>query len=376
MKLRNFRGSKKIFPEFIGGKMRGQKPFHPFYFTLSMLFFRLPLILFISLFFISCNRYKAYKSQYQFQSESGFPDYSDMNYWAAHPFKWDPSDSIPGFLSKESRDTSVDVFFLHPTTLTRKTGRKDQNARIDDWFINARTDYSSILYQASVFNASCRVFAPRYRQAHIRNFFKKDTVAARKAFDIAYEDIKKAFEYYLAHENKGRPIIIAAHSQGSLLAEILLKDFFENKPLYSKLVVAYIVGWPVPKNYFSSLTMCNDSMQTGCLCSWRTVRKGFVPRYLRQKNIDSYVSNPITWVTTEEYASRDLHHGSVLLDFNKLYTHTTDAKIGNGLLNISRPKFKGSLLYRTRNYHVGDINIFYMDIRENIRQRIAAFWKK
>ena len=117
-------------------------------------------------------------------------------------------------------------------------------------------------------------------------------------------------------------------------------------------------------------------MQTGCLCSWRTVRKGFVPRYLRQKNIDSYVSNPITWVTTEEYASRDLHHGSVLLDFNKLYTHTTDAKIGNGLLNISRPKFKGSLLYRTRNYHVGDINIFYMDIRENIRQRIAAFWKK
>jgi hypothetical protein len=46
------------------------------------------------------------------------PDYSNLYYWAAHPGKWDYSDSIPSFLKNEVRDTSVDVFFLHPTTYT------------------------------------------------------------------------------------------------------------------------------------------------------------------------------------------------------------------------------------------------------------------
>src|SRR5215831_11841941 len=47
------------------------------------------------------------------------PNYSNLYYWAAHPAKWDFSDSTPSFLKGEARDSSVDVFFLHPTTYTR-----------------------------------------------------------------------------------------------------------------------------------------------------------------------------------------------------------------------------------------------------------------
>ncbi|MFI5133593.1 MAG: DUF3089 domain-containing protein [Chitinophagales bacterium] len=225
------------------------------------------IIICITLFFSCSDKYLAFKSHYTFKSANGKPDYSDLNYWAAHPWKHDPSDSIPKPLQNDSKDSSVDVFFLHPTTYTKKLKSKNLNADIDDSYINAKTDYSTILYQASVFNYRCRVFAPRYRQAHISTFFISDTAKATKAFDIAYEDLKTAFEYYLQHWNNGRPIIIAAHSQGSMLAERLLKDFFENKPLQKKLVVAYIAGWPVPKEYFASLKMCTDSLQTGCLCS-------------------------------------------------------------------------------------------------------------
>ena len=121
---------------------------------------------------------------------------------------------------------------------------------IDDDYINAKTDYSTILYQASVFNRECRVFAPRYRQASIKIFFEKDEDKRKHAFELAYADIVKAFEYYMEHWNNGRPIIIAGHSQGSLMAERLLKDYFEDKPVLEKLVVAYIVGWPVPKEIF------------------------------------------------------------------------------------------------------------------------------
>ena len=324
---------------------------------------------------VACSPYQPYKSRYSFKSETGKPNYANLDYWAAHPHKWDPSDSIPLPLSNTGRDTTVDIFFLHPTSLTYKTNRKEDNAFIDDWYINAKTDYTSILYQASVFNSSGRVFAPRYRQAHIRNFFSKDTIKSRENFRLAYADIKEAFTYYLANYNHGRPIIIASHSQGSFMAEQLLKDFFDDKPLQQQLVVAYIAGWPLPKDYFSNLKMCVDSLQTGCICSWRTVRKGFVPSYVKKHPVESYVTNPLTWDTSGAYMARQANKGSVLFKFNKVYKHTTDAQTGNGLLQVSKPKFPWGFMYFTRNYHAGDINLFYLNIRENVSQRIRSYQK-
>ena len=331
----------------------------------------------------SCSdKYQAFKSNYTFKSKDGKPDYTDLHYWAAHPWKWYPSDSVAKPLRHEPRDTSTDVFFLYPTSYTMKLKTKKQNADIDDDYINAKTDYSSILYQASVFNSQSRVFSPRYRQAHITNFFSKDQKKAAAAFAVAYEDVKVAFQYYLNNWNNGRPIIIAAHSQGSLMAEQLLKEFFDSPEgsvqpvLKNKLVVAYIIGWPVPKEYFTSLKMCTDSLQTGCICSWRTVRNGFIPFYLKNEKGNSYVTNPLTWTMSNEYASKQLNKGSVLTNFNKVYKQTTDAQISNGLLNVKKPKFPGSFLYFSKNYHVGDINLYYMNIRENVRQRIKMYWKQ
>jgi hypothetical protein len=343
---------------------------------------RYPLfLLFFITGFTSCSKFTSLRSHYQFKSPDGKPDYRQLDYWAAHPAKWDPSDSIPLPLAGEWRDSMVDVFFLHPTTYTGKRKDKNPNARIDDDRLNAKTDYTTILYQASVFNGQCRVFAPRYRQAHISNFFSKNKETAGAVFDLAYEDLRTAFEYYLSNWNNGLPIIIAGHSQGSLHAERLLKEFFDGPPgktpvLRNKLVAAYILGWAIPKNYFSSLTVCADSLQTGCICGWRTLRKGFIPRYLRTENGNSYVTNPLNFTTGITYAPRELNKGSVLTNFNKIYTHTTDAQIGNGFLFVRKPKFPGSFFYFSRNYHVGDINLFYINTREDIRRRIGLFWKQ
>lgn len=335
------------------------------------------VVVIASILLVSCaDKYKAFQSHYSFKSKDGKPDYSDLDYWAAHPWKRDPSDSIPKPLRNEWRDSSVDVFFLHPTTYTSLKKKKGQNAFIDDAYLNAKTDYSTILYQASVFNQQCRVFAPRYRQAHIQTFFMTDKEKAAEAFALAYEDLKTSFEYYMQHWNNGRPIIIASHSQGSLLAERLLKEFFEAKPLQRKLVAAYVIGWPVPKDYFQELKMCADSLETGCICSWRTFRNDYVPIWLQKENGNSYVTNPLSWTTDNSFVSRKNNKGSVLKDFNKIYPHTTDARIGNGLLYTRKPKFPWSFMFLTKNYHVGDINLYYVNLRENISRRIAMYWKK
>jgi hypothetical protein len=323
----------------------------------------------------SCTpRYTKYVSAYSNKNNTLEPDYSNLDSWAAHPDKADPSDSVPAFLVKGMvKDSSVDVFFLHPTTLTSKNDTS-WNADLQDAALNAKTDYSTILYQASAFN-ECRVFAPRYRQAHIRAYYTADTARAKQAFNLAYDDIRQAFQYYLDHFNHGRPIIIASHSQGTTHAQRLLKEFFENSPLKNKLVVAYIPGMYIPKDYFTELSMCSDSTQTGCIVGWRTYKKGYEPAFVKKENNSGLVTNPLTWTTNEGYAPSRLNKGGVINNFNKLWPRITDARIHDDILWINRPHITGSFLLRMKNFHIGDINLFYMNIRTNVRRRVSAFWK-
>ncbi len=324
-----------------------------------------------ALVFAACTpTYNAYISNYRFANASPVPDYHDLNYWAAHPHKKDPSDSIPTEIQTKNIDSVADVFFIHPTTYTGT--KQNWNADINDAELNAKTDYSSILYQASVFNEHCRVFAPRYRQIHLKAFYTKEAEAL-KAFDMAYADVKNAFEFYLKHHHNNRPVIIAGHSQGALLCNRLMKEFFDGKPLQQKLVAAYIIGWPVAEQYFTNIPACTNQSQTGCFVSWRTYRKGHIPAYIQKENNLAVVTNPLSWTITNEYVSSEKNKGSVLRDFNKIIFNTTDAQVGKGVLWVNRPKFPGSIFFRTRNYHIADVNLYYMNIRENVAQRIASF---
>jgi hypothetical protein len=333
---------------------------------------RIVFLLLILIFVVpACtSKYSNYAALYPRPGNFDIPDYSRLDSWAAHPWKKDPSDSLPSPLRYEEKDSVADVFFIYPTTYTGT--KKGWNAEIDDPDLNAKTDYTTILYQASAFNQHARVFSPRYRQAHLSAFFV-DNEASRAAFDTAYADVRNAFQYYLDHYHVDQPLIIAGHSQGAKMAERLLLEFFDGKPLQVKLVAAYIIGWPIPKNYFRSLPVCNDSLQTGCFCGWRTLKKGYVPSYMAKEKVVSYVTNPLSWTTNPETVPASKNLGSVLRDFNTVIPGTTGAEIHEGVLWVGKPKFPGSVFFRTRNYHIADINLFYMNLRRNIETRLRNF---
>jgi Protein of unknown function (DUF3089) len=324
------------------------------------------------------------------------PDYSNLYFWASSPYKHDPGDSIPAFLKDEKRDSCVDVFFIHPTSyLGNAIGTKiiepdnnlkeilddlktaSWNADLTDSAINKRTDFGSILYQASVFNGSCRVFAPRYRQANIKAFFVRDTPSAQNAFDLAYSDIKKAFEYYLKHDNNGRPVIIASHSQGSLHAIRLLREFFDGKPLQQKLVCAYIIGYQIPVGTFKQIPIGNSPEATGCFVGWRSYQKGEIPGPIKREEGNSVCVNPLTWKTSTEWAPVSLNKGSLSL-FNTLAPHAVSAGIepASKILWVSLPEDLGEKIKKLQNLHIYDYNLFWMNIRVNIKQRTDAWLKK
>jgi hypothetical protein len=337
-------------------------------------------LLIISLATACSPSYTKFVSHYTFKSNSGLPDYSNLDYWAAHPFKNDPSDSVPKPLRESFIvDSTVDVFFLYPTSYTDKVKSLGWNAPIDDANLNAKTDYSSILYQASIFNIAGRVFAPRYRQANYFAYLpitKEDTTNAIAAFELAYSDIKKAFEYYIANYNNGRPIIIASHSQGTTHAKRLLKEFFDGKNLQNKLVAAYLVGMPVEPDYFTSLKPCENENQTNCFCTWRTFKEDYKPDYVLKEPFTAIVTNPISWNNNQPTTIRKNNTGAVLQNFNKLVPAVTNACVKDGVLWAQRPHFFGSFLLRTKNYHIADYNFYYQSVRANVANRVKLFWKK
>ncbi len=339
------------------------------------------MIRFIGLVFVvfivsSCSqKILSYTGEAAFKSETGVPNYANTIYWAAHPDKKDPSDTVPLPLRNTEKEKTADVFFLHPTTLVGPRENGNNNARIDDPFINHKTDYSPIIYQASAFNETARVFAPRYRQAHIGMYSEKDSASKYAAFNLAYEDVRNAFLYYLKNENNGRPIIIASHSQGTTHATRLLKEFFDGKELYNQLVCAYLIGMGVKKDSYEKIPICTDSTKTGCFVSWRTYRKDYDGEWANRLDTNVVVVNPVNWKKTNEIADKSLQQGAVLYNLNKVYTKTQNTQAEGSALWVSHPRFPGSFLYRSKNYHAGDINLFYVDVRKDASRRIGYFFQ-
>ncbi len=337
-------------------------------------------LLFILLFSqCTSNGYMKLQPQYEKEKLELVPDYGQIQYWAAHPDKKDPSDSIPKPLNKDLKATDkADVFFVYPTSYLDTNKPTGWNASLNDARLNLYTDYTSILNQASIFNQAGRIYAPRYRQAHINSYSPKnsaDTLKALAAFELAYQDVKTAFEYYLAHYNNSRPIIIASHSQGSTHTKRLLKEFFDNKPLAKKLIAAYVVGMAIDPGDYIQLKACETPTSTGCICAWRTYQEGYIPDFVVKEKFNSIVTNPLSWSNNDLKVGREMNEGSVLYNFNKIIPHVADAINHDGILWTKKPHFLGSFLYKTSNYHIADYNFYYLSVRQNAVDRVNSYFK-
>ena len=296
------------------------------------------------------------------------PDYGLQSSWSALPNMKDSADIVPQGLTDNQSMAAVDVFFIHPTTYKGKTW----NASLNDEKTNLKTDSKPTKFQASIFNGSCKVYVPRYRQATLQSFYKKPG-DAQKALDLAYTDVLAAFNYYIKYYNKGRPFVLATHSQGSLHGLRLLKEEIDGKSIQDKMVVAYLVGYAIPKNSFDAVPICENAEQTNCYTAWATFREGFFPKHYDAFYKNNSVVNPITWTTDLELAHRELHKGAMLSKLWKVDDKLFDTRIMDNILWITKPDVKGKFFITFRNYHVGDYNLFYQDIRDNVALRIQSY---
>jgi len=330
---------------------------------------KLPYFLLLLVLFSACKTsYDA--SGYEKSEITDVPDYNLEENWAVLPNKY--TADFTEFESKESDTLKADVFYVYPTLNTEKEDLR-WNVPIDDKKQQEKVLNRAVLYQASAFATSGKVYVPYYRQAHLRSYSNLKN-GGEQALLLAYSDVKKAFEMYLKKYNKGRPIIIASHSQGSTHTKFLLRDFFDGQPLQNKLIAAYVVGTVAKPDLFKTIKVMTKPNETGGFVGWNMFKKGYYSKKGEDYFKGSVTTNPITWnldktTTLEQYKG-------FLYSNNKIYDKALKIEVTDGLIWSTTPKFPGRLFMSfMKNYHVGDINLFWKDIQQNAELRTNTYLK-
>jgi hypothetical protein len=343
------------------------------------------------------------------------PDYQDSYFWVSHPDKTDSADLIPPGIdfSQDYPEPPVDVFFIHSTGYVGPGGWNSTMSKDNS---EAQSIEYMLSSMASIYNGCCRIYAPHYREAHLQAFLSDALSPASQALDLAYTDVKQAFDYFLTHFNHGRPFIIVSHSQGTAHALRLLEQEIDTQPIQQKLVAAYVLGYWLPLDKFSrsfrSLTLCQTALQTGCIISYDSygeggTSEGRVPHWYTsgwEFNLDengnkkaSACVNPLSWQTGQEKVAKTQHLGAMPVEFKRtpidmLLARNPGFKFSqlppispqltwaqcqaDGRLEVAQQHdnaFSNHLDQANRSYHVLDFSLFYANLRQNAMQRTQAY---
>ena len=320
-------------------------------------------------------------------------EYEAASMWIARPdLAGDPARWLPeGYAAAPAPGPKAAVFFIHPTSFLDKSR---WNAPIDHEESQWRARLF-VRHQASAFNGVGEIWAPKYRQATFGAFLttKAD---AEEALDFAYRDVLAALDTFLRQAPEDRPIILAAHSQGSLHLIRLLRDRIANRPIAARIAAAYVVGWPISMTGdlpSLGLPACERAGQSGCILSWQTFAEpadtkmvtdvysaSIAPGGAPRANSPMLCVNPITGNRSDASpAGRNL--GSLVpnaaLTEAEMVLAAVPARCDpGGFLLIGDedrlPDFPAYVL-PGNNYHVFDYALFWANIRADAAARLANF---
>ena len=311
------------------------------------------------------------------------PNYASLESWLAQP----DLGVDPFTLSAKG-----DVFVVVPSVYR---GGEHWNLPSDDLRRKGKLQRIVRPNYVSPYGESGRLFAPFYRQASLYAFMtnREDSHFAQ---DLAYQDVKRAFDVFLNQSPSERPIVLVGHNQGASHVQRLLIDYFQG-PLKNRLAVAYVIDHPLPLESFegplSQLTPCTEPDQIGCVVAFGS----FTPkdtviaeRFLEQSlvhngqeyeainNRPTLCINPLLWTQSEDYAPARLHLGGVAaegLDPDMTpasMTKQSGAQCSSGLLLVDTPRSKS--LRRPRavgaKFRTLPSNLFYEDLKQDAKRRV------
>ena len=304
-------------------------------------------------------------------------DYSDEEHWLSLP--------------EITKD--VDAFYIYSTSYIESSfeeGAPDY-APLDnpEMIMRALGEYET---NASVFEESCNVFVPWYRQMGIKyasEVQKKTGSLDAGLAGLPYTDMKAALDYFFEKCNNGRPFIIAAHSQGSALLKYVLKNYFkEHQDYYKRMVAAYPIGFSITKDdleQYPYLKFAEGESDAGVIISYNTEGPKNVEENANNKVVlpGAISINPLNWKRDETYAPASENKGSIVLEkdgdtpVRKIVKLDVDAQVnlarGVIVTTTKEPVTNMPEFFGPASFHENDYSFFYNNIKENVAKRIATY---
>lgn len=286
------------------------------------------------------------------------------------------------------KNTNVDTFFIAPTTSTEEA----YNMSVDNEEVVAKFTIQ-VGNQKGIYDDNTRFFAPVYSQATMTAALLP-AEERKPYFDIAYEDVKEAFQFYMERYNNGNGIIIAGSSQGAELALRLVKEFFNDKKTSKQLICCYALSWNVTEEYMKGLK--NVHFATGeddinSIVSFNCELPEITSSLVVGENEKTLCINPLSWKTTTEEASKELNlgcciystkgyqKGEDIVGFCGAYIDEKRGTLKLTGMDIQDPE---RTLYPSRLegqpygvFHIYDWEFFYRNLEANVKTRVASYLK-
>ena len=215
-------------------------------------------------------------------------------------------------------------------------------------------------------------YSPYYRQCSLQSFQSDSLAAAR--LPIATADIRRAFAHYLAHENNGRPFILAGFSQGALIALELMREMDDTA--YSRMVAAYIIGASITQQTIDNCPRIKPARQaddTGVTICYNSVRDASCTIWPHSE----LCINPVNWRTDGQAATLSTEPSPLVpLDQQHKDNITVTLDTSANLLLVSgytATDYVVPLIGKEGNYHSREIWLYRDQLRENMQLRADRF---
>lgn len=305
-----------------------------------------------------------------YAEEIAASDYSDKSNWLAIPE-----------VTKE-----VDTFYIYPTAYNDASEGAPLVCAIDSEMLRtgAAGSYAS---QATAYEAATNVFAPFYRQVNMVTA-SSATAEERRALleGEPRADLFAALDYYFENLNGGRPFILAGHSQGSQMMTYVLSEYLREHPAYlDRMVAAYALGYSITDRFLAAnphLKFAEGPDDLGVIISWNTEGEGNLDQANFVVEEGAIAINPLNWKRDETYAGKEECLGARIQNAEtgayEVIPGAADAQ-----LNIKRgvvvthtdvlAPMAPQMGFGPESYHGGDYTLWYTNIQENVKDRVAAW---
>jgi hypothetical protein len=169
-------------------------------------------------------------------------------------------------------DAPIDCFYVYPTISRDAGGNSDTTPGPEEMEVARQ--------QIARFGSVCKIYAPIYRQATLpalRQMLQgKDPGTNR---EMAYADVKAAWERYLASDNQGRGVVLIGHDQGAGILSRLIAAEIDGKPVMDRMVSAILGGTTLEiagphdgGGSFKEIGLCVSSEDINCAIAWASFR--------------------------------------------------------------------------------------------------------